>query len=62
MSRTKAKLIKLAQDMEYFYPVLATELIYKYKTIHKGVLLETLEEYMRNLFTDRMLYYQAKLG
>ena len=44
MSRTKAKLIKLAQDMEYFYPVLATELIYKYKTIHMGVLLETLEE------------------
>ena len=44
MSKTKAKLIKLAQDMEYFYRVLATELIYKYKTIHKGVLLETLEE------------------
>ena len=44
MSRTKAKLIKLAQDMEYLYRVLATELIYKYKTIHKGVLLETLEE------------------
>ena len=33
MSRTKAKLIKLAQDMEYFYRVLATELLNKYKHI-----------------------------